>query len=231
MLGIICLVCTNALTVAIPKFIEFAIDNLRLAEPGRTTLDYAIAIILSGLGIIVFRTLSRTLFFNPGRTVEFDVKRQLFRHLVTQPQAFFDANRAGDLISRGTNDVNSMRALIGFGTLQLFNVLFVLALTLGQMFLIDTHLTLLVLVPLAFGGIFMGIAVKKLFALVVQLLQQLGILSDRILESYSGAAVIQSYHAFDAANARFDEMNDEFLDISIKMLKVRSFLMPVLRSL
>ena len=46
-------------------------------------------------------------------------------------------------------------------------------------------------------------------------------------ESYSGAAVIQSYHAFDAANARFDEMNDEFLDISIKMLKVRSFLMPV----
>ena len=39
--------------------------------------------------------------------------------------------------------------------------------------------------------------------------------------------MIQSYHAFDAANARFDEMNDEFLDISIKMLKVRSFLMPV----
>lgn len=226
-LGIVCLICTNVLTVAIPKFIQYAIDSLDTSSTGTDTIRFAIAIILSGFGIIVVRTLSRTLFFNPGRTVEFDVKSRLFKHLVTQPQSFFDTNRPGDLISRGTNDVNSMRALIGFGTLQLFNVVFVLTLTLAQMFWIDIQLTLLVLVPLTFGGLLMGVAVKKLFALVVRLLKQLGQLSDRILESYAGAAVIQSYNAFSAADKRFDERNDEFLEISIKMLKIRSFLMPI----
>jgi ATP-binding cassette, subfamily B, multidrug efflux pump len=225
--GIICLILTNVLTVSIPKFIEYAIDSLGQSTATSSTTDFALSIILCGLGIIVVRTLSRTLFFNPGRTVEFDVKSQIFKHLVTQPQRFFDTNRPGDLISRGTNDVNSMRALIGFGTLQLFNVIFVLSLTLAQMFWIDSFLTMLVLVPLSLGGLFMGIAVKKLFALVVRLLKQLGHLSDRILESYSGAAVIQSYDAFEAANRRFDERNDEFLEISISMLKIRSFLMPI----
>lgn len=226
-LGIVFLVGTNLLTVAIPKFIENAIDALRLNQADASAYDFAIAIIVSGFGIIVVRTLSRTLFFNPGRTVEYDVKSKLFEHLLEQPQAFFDTARPGDLISRGTNDVNSMRTLIGFGTLQLFNVVFVLTFTLGQMLWMNVELTLLVLGPLTIGGITMGYAVKQLFGIVQELLKQLGKLSDRILESYAGVSVIQSYTAFDGAFERFDERNDELYALSLRWLKIRTFLMPI----
>ena len=59
----------QCLTVAIPKFLEKAIDALKLGAPDASAYDFAFAIILSGLAIIVVRTLSRTLFFNPGRTI------------------------------------------------------------------------------------------------------------------------------------------------------------------
>ena len=70
--GCLFLVCTNILTVAIPKFIEHAIDGLDLANPETPPVNYALAIIGSGFGIII-RTLSEP-FFNPGRTAEYDVK-------------------------------------------------------------------------------------------------------------------------------------------------------------
>ena len=122
--------------------------------------------------------------------------------------------------------MNSMRALIGFGTLQLFNVIFVLTFTLGQMLWMDVTLTLLVLGPLT-HALAMGYAVKRLFTLVQALLKQLGRLSDRILESYAGASVIQSYYAYEGAYERFDEENDKLFFLSLRSLKIRAFLMPI----
>ena len=226
--GLLCLVGTNLLTVAIPKFVENAIDALETTDGSQDASRFAFAVIICGLAIMVVRTLSRTLFFNPGRTIEFDVKLKLFERLLLQPQAYRDRHRAGDLVSRGTNDTNSMRALIGFGTLQLFNTAFVLSLTIYQMFELDSGLTALVLCPLIFGGVIMSYAVRRLFHLAQTLLKQLGQLSDRILESYSGVAVVQTYDSFDGAEQRFERLNVGFFETSVKMLKLRTLVMPLL---
>ena len=98
LLGILCLVATNALTVAIPGFVQVAIDSLGRGEGVGGAVQWALTIVLAGLGIIVVRTLSRVLFFNPGRTVEFRVKSALFDRLLALPQRFFDRVRPGDII-------------------------------------------------------------------------------------------------------------------------------------
>lgn len=58
-LGILCLVATNLLTVAIPTFIQYAIDGI--GEPGQdiSPTGWASIVILAGLGIMIVRTLSR----------------------------------------------------------------------------------------------------------------------------------------------------------------------------
>lgn len=227
LLGIICLVATNVLTVAIPTFVQYAIDALDAGLGFDGASKWALIILVAGVGIIVVRTLSRTLFFNPGRTVEFRVKSNLFDHLLALPQRFFDRHRAGDIISRGTNDANAMRALIGFASLQLFNSVFTLALTLGRMTMMDAVLTLWCAVPLGLSVILLRYAVVKMFALHGAQLAQMSTLSDRILESYGGVAVLQAYNALPGAHQRFDVENDRLLDLGQRLLKITQWLMPV----
>ncbi len=227
LLGILCLVATNVLTVAIPTFVQYAIDALDEGLGFDGALKWALIILVAGLGIIVVRTLSRTLFFNPGRTVEFRVKSSLFDHLLELPQRFFDKTRPGDIISRGTNDANAMRALIGFASLQLFNSVFTLALTLGRMFSMDVVLTLWVAAPLIASGFILRYGIVKMFALFGANLAQTAKLSDKILESYSGVAVMQAYNALPGVHGRFDTENEELLDIGERLLKIRQWILPV----
>lgn len=227
LLGIVCLVATNVLTVAIPTFVQYAIDALHEGLGFDGAIKWALIILVAGLGIIVVRTLSRTLFFNPGRTVEFRVKSTLFEHLLELPRRFFDSIPTGDIISRGTNDANSMRALIGFASLQLFNSVFILTLTLGRMFSMDWVMSLWVAAPLVASGFILRYGVVKMFTLFGASLVQTAKLSERILESYSGVAVMQAYNALPGVHGRFDVENDALLDISERLLKIRQWILPI----
>jgi ATP-binding cassette, subfamily B, multidrug efflux pump len=54
------------------------------------------------------------------------------------------------------------------------------------------------------------------------------VLSERILESYSGVAVLQAYDAIHGVMARFDQQNDRLLELSEGLLVVRSWLLPII---
>lgn len=226
-LGLVCLVATNVLTVSIPSFVQRAVDALGHGEGPRAATTWAFAVLAAGVGIVVVRTLSRTLFFNPGRTIEYRVKNDLFDRLLTLPRRFFDRMRPGEIVSRGTNDTNSMRALIGFGSLQVFNVALTLSLTLGKMFLAHVALTLLCVGPLLVAALILRVAVKAMFRLTVQVQAQVATLSDRILEAYNGVGVLQAFNALPGADARFDEANGRLLDLTLALVRVRSWLLPV----
>lgn len=224
--GLVCLGGTVLLSVAIPQFVKFAVDALEAGEQAAAT-RWGLTIIVAGVGVIIVRTLSRTLFFNPGRTVEFRVKVAMFDRLLELPRWFYDRMKAGDIISRGTNDTNAMRGLIGFGTLQLFNVVLTLVATVGQMAWMNWALTLWCVAPLVVAALVMRYAVLSMFTLQAQLQAQVATLSERILESYNGVAQLQSYNAVDGALRRFDADNERHLDLGHRLLKIRAWLMPV----
>lgn len=227
LLGLLFLLATNALTVAVPAFVQQAIDALERDEGTSGAAVWAIAILLSGIAVMVVRTLSRTLFFNPGRTIEFRIKNDLFRHLLDLPQQVRASLRPGELISRGTNDTNAVRALVGFGSLALLNTTLMLALTLIQMLVTNWELTLVCVAPLilASGALFVG--VKLMWKQYFLLQQQIATLSDRILETYNGVGVLHAFGAHAGARARFDRENDELVDIGLRVTKIRSWLLPI----
>lgn len=228
-LGLLCLAATNALAVAIPDFVRIAVDALKAdgAAAAGEAAQWAIAILAAGVATIIVRTLSRTLFFNPGRTIEYEVKNHLFARLLTRPKAYFDRVRPGDIISRGTNDTNSVRGLVGFATLQLFNVVFTLTFTLGRMLWMDYSLALWCIIPLTLAALVLRRAIRAMFSLTADFQQQVSVLSARILETYTGVGVIQSFNAQPGAMARFDEANSRLLDIALKLVTIRSWLLPV----
>jgi ATP-binding cassette subfamily B protein len=121
-----------------------------------------------------------------------------------------------------------VRLLVGFAGLQVCNVAVAIPLHLYQMARTDWVLTLWCLVPVAFGAIYMRFTVRRFFSMVREGMQMLAGLSDRILEIYSGIGTVRSHAAEAAAFERFDVRNREYLDLQLRIAKVRAFSMPVL---
>jgi ATP-binding cassette, subfamily B, multidrug efflux pump len=228
LLGVTCLVATNMLTVAIPGFVKEAIDALTRGDGPAGARPWSLAIVGAGVGIMIVRTLSRTLFFNPGRAVEFRVKNALFRHLLVLPRTFYSRFPAGEIVSRGTNDTNAVRSLAGYATLQLFNVLLMLALTLAKMVALDADLTLYCAAPLVAAALVLRVAVRAMFGWTRRAQEQIGTLSDRILETYHSVGMLRAYGAVGAAHARFDATNEALLEIGLALTRIRAWLLPVI---
>ena len=231
-IGAVCLIATNAVAVAIPGFVQSAVDALGASDagPGRAASDartWGFAVIVAGLGVIVVRTLSRTFIFNPGRTIELRLKNRLFDQLLDLPRAYYDRVRPGEIVSRGTNDANWVRALVGFGSLQLVNVVLLLAFTLARMVVDDWVLALACVVPLALAALALRVAVGVMFRATFQFNAELGVLSSRILETYNGIGVLQSYGALGQAMARFDTTNGSLERLGTDLARVRALLLPV----
>lgn len=224
-LGILFLLITNSLGVLIPKLVQWSIEAF---ERGDNAVHLAVALLGAGVGTMVVRTLSRTFIFNPGRTIEYSLKRELFAHLLRLPRAFYESNMtAGEIINRGTNDTAAVRGLVGYGSLQLFNVAMTLTLTLSQMVILDVELSLWCVVPLIFASMVLRWAVLKMFYFHRRIMSQNGVLGDRILESYAGVSLVQLFSAKSGVEARFNKENTELLNLSERVQMIAVWALPI----
>ena len=86
--GLVALLFTNGLSVAIPWFLEQALASVDPVT-GDGQLERWVGLILgSAVGIMVVRTMSRLLIFIPGREAEFVLRSDYFEHLLTQQASF-----------------------------------------------------------------------------------------------------------------------------------------------
>ena len=140
-LGVLFLGLTNFLTVTIPVHIGAAVDAL---ASGQTDALGHEALLIGAMGVVIIgvRTLSRALFFNPGRDVEYAVRMDLFAHLLRLRPDFYAGRRTGDLVSRASTDITFVRILVGFGCLQLANAALALGMTSWRMLTLSPRITL-----------------------------------------------------------------------------------------
>ncbi len=227
LVGAAALVATNWINVLVPDYVRRVIDAIGGSRPAAVWRGHLWVIAGLGAAVIVTRTLSRVLFFNPGRTIEYRLKNDYFRHLLRLPPEFFERYRIGELISRGTSDMMSVRAVIGYATLQLFNISLALVLALGRMVAIDAWLTVACVVPLVAGGFAMRAGIRALIQRYRRAQEQLARLSDTVMDSYAGISVIAAFGAHERLAQRFDADNDRFLRIFREMIWLRATVLPI----
>lgn len=223
--GAVFLWVTNLLTVSIPGEIGHAIDGLRAGD----AIGRSVAIIgVMGLTIIVVRSLSRVLIFNPGRHVEYELRRDLFDRLLRLQPSFYASQKRGDIVSRASNDITWVRTLIGFGGLQVVNVTLAVVLTIWKMAALSPHLTGLVLLPILIGMAVVQWAIRRLFKLSRENQEHLGEISEHVLGSLQGMATIQGFVAEQAFIGRFEERNLKWLATGMKLAVIRATALPLL---
>lgn len=225
--GVVFLVTTNWLAVQIPLQLAKAIDALGHHNK-MDALKAIQTIALMGVAVILVRTLSRILFFTPGRLIEYKIKNQLFDHLLSLQPDFYARWQHGDIVSRISNDMTFVRVLAGFGMLQLVNVSTALFLAGYAMMTLSVSLTLWLFLPIVAAMIVVQHAIQRLFTLTKQNQEELSALSEHILSTLQGIHTIQGLRAEQAFFTRFLEKNRQYTKTNLHLAKIRSWFLPLL---
>ena len=101
-------------TAAIPWLIGRAIDDIDAGDRGALEL-LCIAVVAAGLLRLVFSVARRIVSGNVSLGVEYDLRNGLYAHLQALELGFFDRQQTGQLMSRATVDLQSIRFFLGYG--------------------------------------------------------------------------------------------------------------------
>jgi ATP-binding cassette, subfamily B, multidrug efflux pump len=230
--GVLLLLATNACALLIPWVTKDVIDALgdpARSGPTRQTV-VAGALVVAALALVqaVVRTASRLILLGAGQRVEAAIRSDLFDAFLRLEPAFYQTRRTGDLMSRATNDLQSVAMLVGFGLLSLVNTAIVYVGTLAAMLRLDPWLTLAALapIPLLVGVARRFTARSHAEALAVQ--EQLARLSDKAQENLSGMAVVRAYTLAPREIEEFDRLNREHLARVLRQARTQGLFAPLL---
>jgi ATP-binding cassette, subfamily B, multidrug efflux pump len=225
-LGLLCTVVTQTVTLASPKVLQYAVDGLATRVTRAALLEYAALLLVIGLIGGVFRFLMRRILTGVSRHIEYDMRNDFFAHLQKLPPSYFETHRTGDLMSRATNDLNAVRMMIGPSVMYSANTLFTFVVALAIMLTIDARLTLLALIPLPFVSIsvkFFGTAIHLRFE---QIQAQLSEVSAVAQEALAGVRVVRAYRQEGPELARFRRSNQEYLRRNRRLIVLQGFFFP-----
>ena len=232
-IGIFTTFLTNWLAVSIPEYVQLSIDLLSSELNGQYDLlsEYLWIMLILAVSMVFIRTLSRLLFFNPGRAIECQVKNDMFTKLMQLQQDYYDKNPSGTIISRVNNDIHGIRMICGFGFMQVFNIASALSLTPLMMFQLSPRLTLYCVIPILIVFSIVRIGMRFLVNNMRTRQTDLQNLSGFTVASLNGIDVIRSNNLGAWSQERFDKDNRNLTERSLNIAWIRSFIMPVLMNL
>ncbi len=227
-LGFASLVLCSTMFAVSPLVLQFAIDDL-YAGVTRTKLAFYARVLLLIAGLAgYFRYQMRRIIISASRGFEYDLRNDFFAHLERLPVSFFQQNRTGDLMSRATNDLSSVRMMVGPAVMYLANTLITAVVSLSLMFSLDVRLTLIVLLPLPIVSItvkMFGTAIHKTFE---EVQEKLSDMSAVVQESLTGVRVVRAYRQEEAEIARFREANIDYLRHNKRLSRLQGAFFPTM---
>ncbi|MFZ8934857.1 MAG: ABC transporter transmembrane domain-containing protein, partial [Bacteriovoracaceae bacterium] len=129
----------------------YAKELAEIIEKGTESIDTSIFFYLA-LGILVFRTSSRLLFFYPARVLERDMRVNILKRLEETNPYRYKKYSEGQLFQVLYTDTEQIRALVGFALLQMGNVFIALIVLVPKLIEFNQELTL-ALIPMVVGSL------------------------------------------------------------------------------
>jgi ATP-binding cassette subfamily B protein len=224
--GILCLVGTNLMAQAIPWVVKRTVEAVEHAATGWAVGRLALVIAAMALGQALMRIPSRIFIFNAARQAEYHIRNVLFTRLVQADSGFYRRFRIGDLMSRLTNDLASVRALYGPGVLHVVNTVFAYAIALPVMLRIDPGLTLWSLLP--YPVLLLGARsfARGIYSRSRRMQVALAGMSSGVQEDLAGIREVKLYGVEEHRAARFGEVSAGYLHHAVRLAGWRAALIP-----
>ena len=228
--GFVMLLFTNGFFLGVPFMMKLAIDSIGVRPVGDIIMMVVWMAVFAALTAAT-RVLSRVWIFNAARAAEYDLRSDLFGHCLTLSPGYYRAHPVGDVMSRLTNDVQTVRAVWGFGMVSLGNAVLSFASVLAMMLYTDPIVTLWVILPFPLIYVVGQAMSKRIYGTMRAVQGELGTLSSRIQEDLGAIQVIKTYGLEDLRRKGFSEGSNRLLKANMDAAKVRIQLGPSLGAL
>jgi ABC-type multidrug transport system fused ATPase/permease subunit len=186
-------------------------NEIRILRSGeiKKVNKLALLLLLTLFSIFLFSSLY-TYFLNySGQKIMHRIRLDIFSHLLTLPQPFFDKNPIGRLTTRVTNDVNAINEMYTSVLVQFVEEVLVILGVLIVMFNLNRNLTLFILVLTLLLGIFGALFKMRLITAYRNIRKSIAKLNALVQESIRGIIIIKLYLRETKNFERFKEVNLE----------------------
>ncbi len=220
------MVLSSALTSVTPWLLRLALDAIGSDGPALRIWTLAGAMVGVALVAGLFRYGMRELINGLSRRIEYDLRNDLFSHLMTLDAGFFARTRTGDIMARLTNDLSAVRQAAGPAIMYLTNTIAGGIFALYFMLRIDERLTLLALTPMVLLPvltIWLGRAIHVRFEAVQE---HFSTLTTRAQENLAGARIVRAYRQEHAELERFGRLNEEYLERNMQLVRLYGLMNP-----
>ncbi|MFQ9997913.1 MAG: ABC transporter ATP-binding protein [Anaerococcus obesiensis] len=144
------------------------------------------------------------------------------------PLTFFDKNSVGDILSRVTNDIDTIAQSMNQSLASLFSSIVQFLGTIIMMFYTNWQMAVTAIVSSAFGFIFMFLIIGKSQKYFSMRQKSLGKLNGHIEEVYSGLNIVKSYNAKNYVLDKFDQANYDVYKASQMSQFLSGLMMPLM---
>lgn len=214
------MIIATVLNLAVPQIIKAAID-IGLASGEVSALIGPSALILGIGGVRAVAGYGQR-YFGEWLThrVAYDLRNDYYDKVQRLPFAFHDQTQTGDLMSRATSDIAETERFVGIGMMDLVATLLLLIGVIVAMFLEDSRLAALALIPvplLVVATIRFGGAIRPKFKSIQE---QLAVLSTTMQESLTGIRVVKAFAREPFELNKFDLANDTWFDRRYQVIRM-----------
>jgi ATP-binding cassette subfamily B protein len=215
------------MTVLIPWLIARAVKAIEDHDKP-DLLPLAIAIVVAGILRLGLTMVRRVVAGKVSLAVEFDLRQRFYAHLQRLELGFFDSQQTGQLMSRATVDLQSIRFFLGYGLIFITQNLLTIALASAVMFVLEPWLALVALAPAPFV-IYAASRYNRVSRPAVQEVQQrIAELTAEAEENVSGIRIVKAFAREEHQLHRFRRAVSRVFDQSIYSTRLQAFYSPLL---
>ncbi|MCH8326673.1 MAG: ABC transporter ATP-binding protein [Bacteroidetes bacterium] len=226
--GFIFIILSNIGTVYVPLFLKDAINGLQTKITTNELLYYGLLIIgvsaLAGL----FRFLIRESIIVVSREIEFDLRRDFWKHIQYLPLRYFQNNSTGNIMAHATNDISAVRMFLGPAVMYSLDTFVRLTIVIGIMLSLNPSLTLYSLLPLPLLSYLVYKVGKIIHLKFTKIQEKFSELTTKAQENFSGIRVIKSYVREKNEVNKFNEISKDYLRKNMNLVKTQALLFPLL---
>lgn len=144
------------------------------------------------------------------------------------PLKYFDTNSTGDVLSRVTNDVDTIGQTLNQSLGQMVSAVVMLVGTLVMMLSINVTMTLAAVAATVFGAVLMMLIIAKSQKYFIRQQNDLGLINGHIEEIYAGQHIVKAYNAEKQAKQVFRQINARMIDSGWKSQFMSGLMMPLM---
>jgi ATP-binding cassette subfamily B protein len=224
----LCAAGLMACSITLPYLTGRVIDDV-LGDGDRGALAPLVwAVVLIALARMGLGVLRRWVSGQVSLAVEYDMRARLFAHLQRMSFAYFDRMPVGQLMSRATSDLQTVRFFLGYGLIFFFMQAFTLVIITVILLVLDWSLALL---ALAMGPALLAVAwrySRRSNPVLIDVQQKVGEVTEMAEESAAGIRVIKAFGRESDRTERFGATARRAFDRSMDAAHIRALYQPLM---